>query len=147
MLTFEGNNHSKTLAGVEALGGHSNVGLPSLNWVQCDFPNIKYPLNENEKDNKEEEEWVIKNFRKIIKERKSTVNPVRAVVIEPVTFFGHKIATPTFYKTLREICSEKHIPFIVDETRSGVGITGKYWGHEHWYLENSPDIVIFGRAT
>jgi len=26
-------------------------------------------------------------------------------------------------------------------------LTGKYWGHEHWYLDQSPDIVIFGRAT
>ena len=68
-------------------------------------------------------------------------------MLEPVTYFGHKVANPTFYKTIREICSEKGIPFIVDETRSGVGITGKYWGHEHWYLETNPDIVIFGRAT
>jgi len=30
VLTFSGNNHSKTLAGVEAVGGHANVGLPSF---------------------------------------------------------------------------------------------------------------------
>jgi len=44
VLTFEGNNHGKTLGGVEAVGGHSVVGMPALNWVQCDFPNLKYPL-------------------------------------------------------------------------------------------------------
>ena len=30
VLTFNGNNHSKTLAGVEAVGGHANVGLPAF---------------------------------------------------------------------------------------------------------------------
>ena len=83
----------------------------------------------------------------MIKDWKHTLHPVKAVVIEPISFFDHRVAAPTFYQKIREICAEKHLPFIVDESRTGVGITGKYWGHEHWYLENSPDIVIFGRAT
>jgi len=53
-----------------------------------------------------------------------------------------------FYKKLRKIAAEKGVPLIVDETRTGVGITGKMWAHEHWYLNESnggsPDIVTFG---
>lgn len=34
---------------------------------------------------------------------------------------------------------------IVDETKTGMGSTGKMWAHEYWYLhENTPDIVTFG---
>jgi len=33
---------------------------------------------------------------------------------------------------------------IVDETKTGMGATGKNWGHEHWYLKNSPCFVTFG---
>ena len=54
------------------------------------------------------------------------------------------MATPYFYQQLRKIALEEGIPFIVDETRTGVGATGKYWGHEHWYLEVPADFVTFG---
>lgn len=89
------------MAGVEAVGGHANVGLPSFHWVHCDFPEVKYPIPHNESFNNSEEERVIDHFWKLIKEWKNTINPVRAVVIEPVTYFGHKIAKPSFYKTIR----------------------------------------------
>lgn len=54
------------------------------------------------------------------------------------------MATPYYYKRLRQIALDNNIPFIVDETRTGVGATGKMWGHEHWMLKDSPDIVTFG---
>jgi hypothetical protein len=33
---------------------------------------------------------------------------------------------------------------VVDETKTGLGSTGKMWAHEHWNLGQSPDIVSFG---
>ena len=34
---------------------------------------------------------------------------------------------------------------MVDETKTAFGITGKMWGHEHWYLgDATPDVVTFG---
>lgn len=54
------------------------------------------------------------------------------------------MATPYFYKRLRDIASDNKIPFVVDETKTGVGITGKMWGHEHWNLAVPADIVTFG---
>jgi len=40
---------------------------------------------------------------------------------------------------------QRDIVFIVDEVQSGMAITGKMWAHEHWELEESPDIVIFAK--
>jgi 4-aminobutyrate aminotransferase/(S)-3-amino-2-methylpropionate transaminase len=54
------------------------------------------------------------------------------------------MATPYFYKRLRTIAKENQIPFVVDETKTGVGSTGKMWGHEHWNLSEPVDIVTFG---
>lgn len=54
------------------------------------------------------------------------------------------MATPYFYKRLRTIAMENQIPFIVDETKTGVGSTGKMWGHEHWNLSTPADLVTFG---
>lgn len=40
------------------------------------------------------------------------------------------------------------IAFIVDETRTGFGQSGKMWAHEYWYLQDydggAPDLVTFG---
>lgn len=54
------------------------------------------------------------------------------------------MATPYFYRQLRKITRKNGIPFVVDETKTGVGITGKMWAHEHWWLNDHPDIVTFG---
>lgn len=34
----------------------------------------------------------------------------------------------------------------MDETKTGMGSTGKNWGHQHWYLrsDQAPDYVTFG---
>ena len=42
------------------------------------------------------------------------------------------------------MCLSEGISFIVDETKTGMGATGKKWGHEHWYLHDAPDFVTFG---
>ncbi len=54
------------------------------------------------------------------------------------------MATPYFYRQLRKIAAQNNIPFIVDETRTGVGSSGKMWAHEHWNLADHADIVTFG---
>lgn len=46
---------------------------------------------------------------------------------------------------MRTIALENGIPFVVDETKTGVGISGKMWAHEYWNLQDAdPDIVTFG---
>ena len=56
--------------------------------------------------------------------------------------------TPAFFKSLRRLAKTEGIPFIVDETKTGMGQTGKMWAHSHWNLQErdggSPDIVSFG---
>jgi 4-aminobutyrate aminotransferase/(S)-3-amino-2-methylpropionate transaminase len=69
---------------------------------------------------------------------------VAAIIIEPITAFENQMATPYFYKRLRTIASDYKIPFVVDETKTGAGSTGKMWAHEHWYLSEPADLVTFG---
>lgn len=49
---------------------------------------------------------------------------------------GQQMATPYFYREVRKICKAEGIPFIVDETRTGIGASGKNWAHEYWYLHD-----------
>ena len=85
----------------------------------------------------------------MIAENKANNSDIGAIIIEPVSAFENKFATPKFYKSLRLLAKQEGIPFVVDETRIGFGISGKMWGHEHWYLSaerdgGAPDIVTFG---
>ena len=88
-------------------------------------------------------------MRAMIEESRATSSDIAAIIIEPISAFENRQATPMFYKKLRGLAKEMGIPFIVDETRTGVGSTGKMWAHEHWYLNSeqdggAPDIVTFG---
>ena len=33
----------------------------------------------------------------------------------------------------------------MDEVQTGCGVTGKFWGHEHFKLTDTPDIVTFSK--
>jgi 4-aminobutyrate aminotransferase/(S)-3-amino-2-methylpropionate transaminase len=56
------------------------------------------------------------------------------------------MATPNFFKGLRALAKDEGVPFIVDETKTGMSSTGKNWGHQWWYLadDQAPDFVTFG---
>jgi len=54
------------------------------------------------------------------------------------------MATPYFYRKLRQMAKDEGIPFIVDETKTGMGASGKNWAHEYWYLNEAPDYMTFG---
>jgi 4-aminobutyrate aminotransferase/(S)-3-amino-2-methylpropionate transaminase len=112
---------------------------------------MKYPFAGNDKANKEEEDRCVAIFEDMIKQKRAENKDIGAVIIEPITNFENKMATPVFYKRVRAICSREAIPFIVDETRTGFGQTGKMWAHDYWYLNETdggcPDIVTFGGKT
>lgn len=104
---------------------------------------MRYPLSINEDGNKQEEDSSLKQLEEFIDQQKQE-RPVGAVIIEPISSFLNLMATPRFYKGLRRITKEKGVPLIINETKTGYGITGKMWGHLHWYLNDAPDIVTFG---
>merc|ERR1712232_1469032 len=48
-------------------------------------------------------------------------------------------------RQLRNISKDNDVLFIVDEVQTGVGVTGKFWAHEHWNLDDPPDAVTFSK--
>jgi 4-aminobutyrate aminotransferase/(S)-3-amino-2-methylpropionate transaminase len=84
--------------------------------------------------------------REIIKNQRDSGNQVGAIIVEPISSIGNQLASPLFFKHLRVLAKKEGIQFIVDETKTGLGSSGKYWAHEHWHLleDNTPDYVTFG---
>jgi acetylornithine aminotransferase/acetylornithine/N-succinyldiaminopimelate aminotransferase len=73
---------------------------------------------------------------------------VAAIMLEPIqSMAGVKMAAPSFYRALRELCDERGIVLIYDEVQTGIGRTGD------WFFAGSeagdgvvPDIVTLAKA-
>lgn len=75
-------------------------------------------------------------MKKIIEAKRAEGGAVGAIIVEPISSIENQIATPNFYRKLRALASDEGIPFIVDETKTGMGASGKNWAHDYWYLHN-----------
>lgn len=58
---------------------------------------------------------------------------------------GDNAASPAFFRSLRALCKQYNVAFIVDEVQTGGGATGNFWAHESWQLDTPPDIVTFSK--
>ena len=68
-----------------------------------------------------------------------------AIIIEPVLGEGGYVPTPpTFAVALKERCERYGMLFMADEVQTGVGRTGRFWGHEH--LGIAPDVMIVAKG-
>ncbi len=71
---------------------------------------------------------------------------VLAFVMEPVggASTGALVPPDSWFRRIREICSEYGVLLIADEVMTGAGRTGRFLGCDWWDLE--PDIVALGKG-
>ncbi len=68
-----------------------------------------------------------------------------AVIVEPIQGEGGvKTASAEFFKTVRDVCTEKGALMIVDEVQTGMGRTGKWFGIDNFGVV--PDIISLAKA-
>ncbi len=68
-----------------------------------------------------------------------------AVYLEPVLGEGGYVpASAAFVQAVRERCDTHGMLLVVDEIQTGVGRTGRFWGHQH--LGVGPDVVITAKG-
>jgi acetylornithine/N-succinyldiaminopimelate aminotransferase len=71
---------------------------------------------------------------------------VAAVIVEPIqSVAGVYMATPDYYRRLREYTSDHGIYLIFDEVQTGSGRTGQWYAGTHWGVE--PDIVTTAKGV
>ena len=148
-LGFEYGSHGQSPQTLSCSDPAVNLSQePTHEWPIAPLPKLILPYAANEQANEEEVQRCLDEARLIIEQRRAHSDDVGAIIIEPVTGYGNYAAAPSFYKGLRALAKQEGIPLIVDETKTGMGQTGKMWGHEHWYLSErdggSADIVTFG---
>lgn len=147
VISFEGSFHGRTLGALSCTRSKPihKLDIPAFKWPMAKFPRYKYPLGENERENIEEDKRCLASVEQIIGEQKGK-SPVAALIIEPIQAEGgDHHASNNFFHGLRRICTEHDVAFICDEVQTGCGPTGKFWAHEHWGLDDGPDIVTFSK--
>jgi 4-aminobutyrate aminotransferase/(S)-3-amino-2-methylpropionate transaminase len=121
------------------------LDIPAFDWPQCKFPKLKYPLDQHHQKNVQEEAECLAEAERIVT---TYHNEVAAIVVEPIqSEGGDNHASPQFFQQLRNIAKKHDVLFIVDEVQTGMGATGKLWAHEHWELDDAPDIVTFSKKA
>lgn len=126
VITFGGGFHGRTADAISAtfLGKYREIGKPNVpGHLKAEFGDIE-------------------TVRALADES------VAAIMLEPIqSMAGIKMAEPSFYRALRELCDERGIVLIYDEVQTGVGRTGQ------WFFAGSdagdgvvPDVVTLAKA-
>jgi predicted acetylornithine/succinylornithine family transaminase len=70
---------------------------------------------------------------------------VAAVLLEPVQGEGGvNPASPAYLQAVRRLCDERGALLMLDEVQTGLGRTGRWFGHQHAGIE--PDVVTMAKA-
>lgn len=69
---------------------------------------------------------------------------VAAFICEPWDYETFEQVPPETLERIAQVCHEKGIVFIIDETRTGLGRTGRLWGIE--WSKVKPDMLITGKG-
>ncbi len=68
-----------------------------------------------------------------------------AILVEPIQGEGGVILPPTGYlEGLRELADKHKLMLIFDEVQTGMGRTGRWFGHQHWPVQ--PDAMTLAKA-
>ncbi len=144
IISFYGGYHGKTY-GAESLNGKASsrtgfgpampgvIFSPYPNCYRCDFER-EYPACEL---------FCFKFLQRKV-ETESSRN-IAALIIEPFQGgAGQIMPPPVFVQKLAEWCAANKVVFIMDETQTSFGRTGRMFAFEHFGVE--PDLVVAGKG-
>ena len=115
-----------------------------FDWPRVSTPVLTFPLNSDNLLNvTQSEEHSIAQIRQAFADHK---DDICAIIIEPIqSEGGDNHIREEFLIQLKEIADENEAFLIYDEVQIGVGLTGKFWCHQHFSDKARPDILVFGK--
>ena len=115
-----------------------------FDWPRVSIPKMIFPYTDaNHEDLLRREELSISQIKKAFEVNK---DDICAIIIEPIqSEGGDNHVRQEFLEQLRILADENDAMLIYDEVQSGVGLTGKFWCHQHFGEKARPDIIAFGK--
>jgi L-lysine 6-transaminase len=113
-----------------------------FDWPRVTTPALRFPLDAASLARVERLE------RQAVDEVKAAFvarrDDIAAIIIEPIQAEGgDNHFRAEFLRALRQLADENEAMLIFDEVQSGVGLTGRFWAHEHFGVR--PDLLAFGK--
>jgi L-lysine 6-transaminase len=115
-----------------------------FDWPRVSVPYMNFPYSDaNHEDLLQREALSIAQIKTAFEENK---DDICAIIVEPVqSEGGDNHLRKEFMEQLRVLADEHEAMLIYDEVQTGVGLTGKFWCHEHFGEKARPDIIAFGK--
>jgi L-lysine 6-transaminase len=115
-----------------------------FDWPRISSPAVHFPLTAEKLDDLLKREAV--SIQQIKQAFADNTDDVCAIIIEPVQAEGgDNHIRKEFMAQLRVLADENECLLIYDEVQTGVGLSGKFWCHEHFGDKARPDIIAFGK--
>lgn len=117
--------------------------FPKFDWPRIISPANMYPETaESLKIVAEQEALAIAQAERYFEQYK---DDIACILIEPIQGEGgDRHFRKEFHQALRDLADKHEALLIYDEVQTGVGLTGKFWAHEHFV---QPDIIAFGKKA
>jgi len=115
-----------------------------FDWPRVPVPKVTFPLDgDNLAQAIHTEEVSIDWIKQAFAANK---DDICAIIIEPIqSEGGDNHLREEFLIQLRSLADENEAFLIYDEVQTGVGLTGKFWCHQHYSEKARPDILAFGK--
>lgn len=115
-----------------------------FDWPRVSTPVVRFPLSgDNLQLAQDSEEESIAQVKKAFEDHK---DDICAIIIEPIqSEGGDNHLREEFLTQLKSLADEHDAFLIYDEVQTGVGLTGKFWCHQHYSEQAQPDILAFGK--
>ncbi len=113
-----------------------------FDWPRIDNPKLRFPVDGPELERVQQaERQALDQIKAAFRERR---DDIAAVIIEPIQAEGgDNHFRAEFLGALKPLAHENDALLIFDEVQSGVGLTGRFWAHQHFGVE--PDLLAFGK--
>ena len=117
--------------------------FPKFDWPRVSSPAMEFPQTAEALARTEHaERMAITQAERFFELNK---DEIAAILIEPIQAEGgDRQFRPEFHRELRRLADEHEALLIYDEVQTGVGLTGRFWCHEHYV---QPDILCFGKKA
>jgi len=115
-----------------------------FDWPRVSVPVVKFPLEGNNLNTAVETEGTsIAQVKQAFADNK---DDICAIIVEPIqSEGGDNHLREEFLIQLKALADENDAFLIYDEVQTGVGLTGKFWCHQHYSEKARPDIIAFGK--
>ncbi len=113
-----------------------------FDWPRVSNPALRFPVDaaELERVRKAENESLDEIKNAFVTRR----DDIACILLEPIQAEGgDNHFRPEFLAALKTVAHENDALLVFDEVQTGVGITGRFWAHQH--SDVRPDLVAFGK--